>query len=272
MATAEPASIEGADISTPEDTPTSHFLSLPPELRNRIYEYVMTVGTVYVKLQRNGKKLRGFVITTDGEDLSTNEERCRVIRNVFDSEEDNVVYQESAQMFYVCNRFEVQVHFPGTKWERGVILRGLFAIGAEPDPRLFASGLQELVDTIGSTNANVLTDVIFSMGQVDNLDLDQNLDEIVVTFQKSCDFLRPFDVAWPSWRFELGMSLLHARADWEEKEAAYIMQEVCLDMGDFRQATVSAMARLNDRASSEDCVHTETSIFFKFLGELQNMA
>ncbi|KAK3626880.1 hypothetical protein LTR22_022997 [Elasticomyces elasticus] len=272
MATTERGSIGVADISTPEDMPTSHFLSLPPELRNRIYEYVMTVGTVYVKLQRNGKKLRGFVITTDGEDLSANEERCRVIRNVFDSEEDDVVYQESAQLFYVCNRFEVQVHFPGTKWESGVILRGLFAIGAEPDPRLFASGLQELVDTIGSTNANLLTDVVFSMGQVDNLDLDQNLDEIMVTFQKSCDFLRPFDVAWPSWRFKLGMSLLHARADWEEKEAAYIMQEVCLDMGDFRQATVSAMARLNDRASSEHCVHTETSVFSNFLGELQNMA
>ncbi|KAK5713793.1 hypothetical protein LTR17_017477 [Elasticomyces elasticus] len=220
MVTTERASIAGADISTPEDTPTSHFLSLPPELRNRIYEYVMTVGTVYVKLQRNGKKLRGFVISTDGEHLSANEERCRVMRNVFDSEEDDV----------------------------------------------------ELVDTIDSTNANVLTDVVFSMGQVDNLDLNQNLDEIMATFQKSCDFLRPFHAAWPSWRFKLGMSLLHARADWEENEAAYIMQEVCLDMGDLWQATVSAMARLDDRASFEDCVHTEASIFSNFLGKLQNMA
>ncbi|KAK4900102.1 hypothetical protein LTR27_002865 [Elasticomyces elasticus] len=277
MPTTERASIAGADISTPEDTPTSHFLSLPPELRNRIYEYVMTVGTVYVQHRKDANQLRGFAVSRGDENPSPREERSKVIRCVFDSEEHEVVetlpaggqslsllrtcrqvYQEAAQLFYVCNRFEVQVDLPGTGLEGGLIRHGLFAFNIDQDPKIYASGLQKFGDTIGSVNAKALTDVVFAMGQIDSLDLYESLIGVTAIVEQLVSLLRHAHATRLSWRL---------KGDHDAAE----LHEVLLSMEDFRGNATAAVARLNERITAQADLRGHVGDFIDFLELLRKV-
>ncbi|KAK5720720.1 hypothetical protein LTR15_006681 [Elasticomyces elasticus] len=269
MTTTERASIGGGDISTPEDTPTSHFLSLPPELRNRIYEYVMTVGTVYVGLQGDTNKLRGFLITKLIRDLSAVEERCKVTRSGYNKNAEGdeqaagseclallrsckQVNKEAAQLFYVCNTFEVQVHVPESHYEDdGLIYGSLFTSDHVSDLPILASALKEFVDIIGTANAAVLTNVVFTLGQVDCQDLQAEGSYVVATIKHLRSYLQPWHIARPSWHLRLEM------------------QEVLLDMDDFRPGASSAIAALNEIVASKDYQSTEFGYFSDLLHEIR---
>ncbi|KAK5745994.1 hypothetical protein LTR17_001124 [Elasticomyces elasticus] len=263
MTTTERASIGGADISTLKDTHDSHFLSLPPELRNRIYE--------------------------GDEDPSPNEERSKVIRSGFNLNEDGdeqsaggnslpllrtctQIKKEAAQLFYVCNAFEIQGHLPESSLEDGLVHCGVFATHRQREIQLAISALQEFVDTIGMANARVLTDVVFTIGQVDAVDLDGDfkLDHAIAIIKMFRDLVQPFHAAQPSWRLRLRITLVVTGDEWKGDNEA--LEEVCLDMDDFRRGAVSATTALHDRAARDEDLSPDISNFYSFLGKLRMMA
>ncbi|KAK3644778.1 hypothetical protein LTR56_009443 [Elasticomyces elasticus] len=286
MAMTERGSIGGADISIPEHTPTSHFLSLPPELRNRIYKYVMTVGTVYVQLRYDAKQLRGFVISTGDEDLSSNEKRLKVIRSAYELNDEGdeqpaghalsllrtckQANKEAAQLFYVCNTFEVQGHLPKSRMEDGLVHRGLFEYRFEADLQLFVSALWEFVETIGTANAKVLSDVVFSVGQIDEYDLDDDQVDTAAILDGVRGVLRPFHAAWPLWRLRLGMTLL-LMSGGEGASNAVRMQEVCLDMNDFSRGAALGIAALTEKATLLAHLQPGIEVLSTFLGKVQKL-
>ncbi|KAK5696530.1 hypothetical protein LTR97_007833 [Elasticomyces elasticus] len=286
MTTTERASIGGGDISTPEDTPTSHFLSLPPELRNRIYEYALTAGTVYVQLRPDTGKLRGFVINERDGYISPVKQRSKVIQSAYDLNDDGdeqpagqslallrtckQANKEAAQLFYVCNTFEVQGHLPESRMEDGLVHRGLFEYRVEADLQLFVSALWEFVETIGTANAKVLSDVVFSVGQIDEYDLDDDQVDTAAILDGARGVLRPFHAAWPLWRLRLGMTLL-LMSGGEGASNAVRMQEVCLDMNDFSRGAALGIAALTEKATLLAHLQPGIEVLSTFLGKVQKL-
>ncbi|KAK5675122.1 hypothetical protein LTS10_012196 [Elasticomyces elasticus] len=283
--TTDPSSIN-ANVS---DSP---LLSLPPEMRNRIYEYVMTVGTVYVQLGRETRKIRGFVINEDDATLSHVEKRLKVTQSPYAKERDSAdqpaggqslsllrsckqVYQEAAQLFLACNSFEIQAFDQQSELVDDLLHPGLFQGAAAVES--IAAALPKFVDTIGDANAKVLTDVTLHLGQVDEVDVDNEFLGVGIgrtfdTVKPLLDHLRHFRISTPSWHLSLGAAF---RLDSRYAEDGVDFHEWVIDPDAAFAGLTAAIATISDRAQKalEMRFHLPDQIerYAHFLREMQKV-
>ncbi|KAK5745998.1 hypothetical protein LTR17_001128 [Elasticomyces elasticus] len=83
---------------------SSLLLSLPAELRNRIYEYTLSLGVVVVSPGRTARSDLYAVAFDSKGSLCRN--RLALLRT------NKQIYNETANLFYFCNHFKVQCYLP----------------------------------------------------------------------------------------------------------------------------------------------------------------
>ncbi|KAK4900098.1 hypothetical protein LTR27_002861 [Elasticomyces elasticus] len=147
----------------------SRLLNLPPELRNRIYEYTLSLGVVEVF--RGRKEDTSLHASARG--LSRQHRRnCLALLRA-----NKQIYNEAANLFYFCNHFEVQPWLPGAA-----------ALGIadnndldddnvldleERAPRCTMSALYKLLQRIGATGGGAPIHITFALGDVFGIDIEE---------------------------------------------------------------------------------------------------
>ncbi|KAK3632818.1 hypothetical protein LTR56_016141 [Elasticomyces elasticus] len=227
--------------STPGNVSASPFLSLPPEMRNRIYEFVMTVGTIYVQLGREAGTVRTFIINEDSGVLSQHDRRLQLIKCPFAMKKDSA--QEAAKIFIVCNSFEVQAFDSGSYLEDGLVYPGLFLSGVKATS--IVAAIPRFIAKIGIPDAKLLTDVTLHLGQLDYTDARNGDPLAIVTIKQVLDQLRSFQTSNPSWHLRMGMAL---RIDLSEKGEIVEFEELVLDVRAPLSGVKAASEAINDRA------------------------
>ncbi|KAK3644780.1 hypothetical protein LTR56_009445 [Elasticomyces elasticus] len=261
----------------------SRLMDLPAELRNTIWEYVMSVDTVYVQLDRKNEQLRAFILNHDPSE-SADDRSLKLVRSTVGVRDDaerpagheclsllrccKKIYEEAKQLFYVLNSFEVQA-FNATSHlnEQQMLVPGIFVNDAEDTP-MIASAMVELINTIGDRNAGVMTNVTFHVGQIDEDDFEHGANALVA-MRHIVDCLRPIYTSRPSWRFAVGMTLLVA--PYREHSSEAERMEVVLNPQDIRQSTEAAVAAVVNRDSRGDLDDGLQADFIKFLDGLQDL-
>ncbi|TKA50287.1 hypothetical protein B0A55_13611 [Friedmanniomyces simplex] len=236
------------DLSHPHDTEAdnssdaggmmdeSPFMSLPPELRNHIYTYVLSTGTICVHMNRNAKYLHTLTIHGDSVERPAGGECLALLRTC------KQVSKEAAQLFYVCNKFEIAAFDPhSTVNEDGLLDPGLFV--AEVQTRTIMTTLREFLKAIGTGNAKALTDVTFAIGQVDVYDLENRVATDVI--MRMLDSLGLIYAGSPWWHLKASMALL---INTGLRGHRTMTQHVVLDVADPRSGTASAIAALEEEA------------------------
>ncbi|KAK3626876.1 hypothetical protein LTR56_012722 [Elasticomyces elasticus] len=130
----------------------SRLLNLPPELRNRIYEYTLSHGVVVVCRKRANNALSGLAVGID----ASHRRNCLALLRT-----NKQIYNESASLFYFCNHFEVQA------WR--YTCDGDNPLDVEDEhPRSTMSALHELLQKIGVTGGNAPIHITFALGSMVN--------------------------------------------------------------------------------------------------------
>ncbi|KAK5720722.1 hypothetical protein LTR15_006683 [Elasticomyces elasticus] len=273
---------------TQNDAGTSRLMDLPAELRNTIWEYVMSVDTVYVQLDRKNEQLRAFILNNDPNE-SAEDRSLKLVRSTVGVRDDaerpagheclpllrccKIIYEEAKQLFYVLNSFEVQA-FNATSQlnHQEMLVPGIFVDDAEATPKI-ASTMVELVRTIGNRNAEVMKNVDFHFGQVDGDDLGGEGGEYpLAIMQQILGCLRTIHTSKPSWCFSVGITLLVVPYHGEDCKAERM--EVALDPQDFRQSKKSAIAALVARHGRDDLDDDDDRLeadFIKFIDGLEDL-
>ncbi|KAK4954247.1 hypothetical protein LTR10_007677 [Elasticomyces elasticus] len=274
---------------THNDAGTSSLMDLPAELRNTIWEYVMSVDTVYVQLDRKNEQLRAFILNNDPYE-SAEDRSLKLVRSTVGVRDDaerpagheclsllrccKKIYEEANQLFYVLNSFEVQAFNPKSRLDDNQkLLPGIFVDDTEVMP-MIASAMVELINSIGVRNAEVMTNVTFHVGQIDEDDfMDEHGEEhgeyALVVMRHVVDCLRPIYTSKPSWRFAVGMTLLVA--PYREHSSEAERMEVVLNSQDIRQSTEAVVAAVVNRDSRGDLDDGLQADFIKFLDGLQDL-
>ncbi|KAK3626877.1 hypothetical protein LTR56_012721 [Elasticomyces elasticus] len=282
--------VRGQEAQVPRETATdpvetagdiSRLMSLPAELRNRIWEYVMSVGTVYVHIDRKNERLRAFIFNNDPSE-SAEDRSLKLVRRAVGKRPDaserpagheclsllrscKQIYEEAKQLFYVLNSFEVQAFNPYSVLDQNqMLMPGIFVDRPEVTGEV-ASAMVELMRAIGDCNAGVMTNVSFHFGQIDGDDLGDESAEAVVLQILNC--LRPLYTSKPSWCFSVGMTLLVASSEHGHSKAERM--ELALNPQDIRQSKEAAIAAVVNRDSRGDLDEGLQTEFIWFLDRLQ---
>ncbi|KAK4900100.1 hypothetical protein LTR27_002863 [Elasticomyces elasticus] len=238
---------------THNDAGTSRLMDLPAELRNTIWEYVMSVGTVYVQLQGKKKQLRAFVLQkVPGE--SAEDRSLKLVKSTTGLHSDSErpagqqclallrsckqINDEAKQLFYVCNRFEIQAFYSERRFaDDGRLYPGMFR--PKGNAENIVSTMEEFTNAIGHENTGVLEHVKFHFGQIDEDDISE---QIFKMFQQVLDRLRPLYASRPWWCFAVGLTLLINGRDEDSYEL--VRQEVVFDPRDVLRGKEAAIALL----------------------------
>ncbi|KAK5683928.1 hypothetical protein LTS10_003791 [Elasticomyces elasticus] len=244
---------------TPKVAGTSRLMDLPAELRNRIWECVMSVGTVYVQLQGEEEQLRAFVLQeSPGE--SAQDRSLKLVKSTTGLHSDSErpagqqclallrsckqINGEAKQLFYVCNRFEIQAFYLERRFEDdGRLYPGMFF--PKDNAENIVSTMEEFTNAIGHENTGVLEYVRFHLGQVDEDDISERIFRFI---QQVLNHLRPFYASRPSWCFTVGMTLLMFGRSEEGYEL--VRQEVVWDPRDVlrgKEADIAALKQIGQR-------------------------
>ncbi|KAK3620421.1 hypothetical protein LTR56_017841 [Elasticomyces elasticus] len=257
-----PVDLTTDSSSTHGNASASPFLSLPPEMRNRIYEYAMTVGTIYVQLGRETGTIRGFTINEHSGVLSQHDRRLKLVKSPFAMHKDSAlqpaggsclsllrtckqVNKEAAKMFIVCNSFEVQAFDTDSSLaENGMVCPGLFI--ATVKPTSIVAAIPRFLTTIGILDAKLLTEVTLHLGQLDDTDADNGDPHALVNLKQFLDQLRNFQTSNPSWRLKMGVAL---RIDLSEIAQEVVeFEEMVLDVRAPLSGVKATSEAINDRA------------------------
>ncbi|KAK4894054.1 hypothetical protein LTR27_007638 [Elasticomyces elasticus] len=274
--------------STHGDVSDSPFLNLPPEMRNRIYEYVMTVSTVYVQLGRKTGTIRGFIIDEHSGVLSQHGRRLKLVKSPFAMHNDSAlqpaggrclsllrtckqVNKEAAKMFIVCNSFEVQALDYLSVLEEGIVCPGLF-LGAVEATSIVAA-IPRFIATIGISDAKLLTEVTLHLGQLDDADAENGDEQVLVNLKQFLDQLRNFQTSNPSWHLKMGVAL---RIDLSESDQEVVeFQEMVLDVSMPLSGVKAASRAINDRGRPlvpRPSVANQLDAYSSFLRKFQEAA
>ncbi|KAK5722410.1 hypothetical protein LTR15_005640 [Elasticomyces elasticus] len=265
----------------------SPFLSLPPEMRNRIYEYVMTVGTIYVRLQRKTGTIRAFVINDYDAMLSQHDRRHKVIKGSFSDDHDSAqqpagggclallrtckqVNKEAAKLFIVCNSFEVQAFDSISDLDDVLVNPGLYRGYVEV--KSIVAAVPQFIATIGNSDAELLKSVVLHLGQFDTRDAFDREPQAIDTIKEILDHLRCFQTFNPCWHLKLGMAL---RIDLSEKAKIIEFEELVLDVRAPFSGVKAASEAVNDRARPlvpKSYVADQLDDYGSFLGKFQEAA
>ncbi|KAK5713795.1 hypothetical protein LTR17_017479 [Elasticomyces elasticus] len=263
-------------------------MNLPPELRNRIWEYVMSVGTVYVQIDRKNEQLRAFIFNSDPIE-SAQDRSLMLVQSAIGFQIDGErpagheclpllrcckqIYEEAKQLFYVLNSFEVQAFDPESELNYNqMLVRGIFTNNPEVTP-IIASAMEKLMSTIGDRNAGVMTNVSFHLGQIDGRDITgghgEDGENTLVVIRRILDCLRPIYTSKPSWCFSVGMTLLVAQ--YHDEDSKVERMEVVFNPQQFRQSKEVAVAAVVNRDSRGDLDEGLQADFIAFFDELQDL-
>ncbi|KAK3626878.1 hypothetical protein LTR56_012720 [Elasticomyces elasticus] len=239
---------------------TSRLMDLPAELRNTIWEYVMSVGTVHVQLQGQKRQLRAFVLQKIPRE-SAEDRSLKLVKSTTGLHSDSErpagqqclallrsckqINGEAKQLFYVSNRFEIQAFYAERRFEEndGRLYPGMFF--PEDTAENIVSTMEEFTNAIGHENTGVIEHVRFHFGQIDEDDISERIFKII---QQVLDLLRPLYTSRPSWCFAVGMTLLIYGRDGEGYED--IRQEVVFDPRDVlrgKEAAIAALKQIGQR-------------------------
>ncbi|KAK5694005.1 hypothetical protein LTR97_009623 [Elasticomyces elasticus] len=273
------------DPSTHAYVSDSPLLSLPPEMRNRIYEYVMTVGTVYVQLEREAVDINVFVIDEDSAVLSQHDRRLKVVKSPFARNQDSAqqpagryclpllrtckqVNREAAKMFIVCNSFELQAFDTDSSLaNNGLIYPGVF-LGDHKATDIVAA-MPRFIATIGTSDAKLLADVTLHLGQFDDCDAIDGAPRALVTIKQILDQLRSFQAFNPSCHLKMAAAL---RMDIGE---IIEFQEMVLDVKAPTPGVKVAAEGIQDRVRSLQPNYysvEQLTLYGNFLCKLQEAA
>ncbi|KAK4959392.1 hypothetical protein LTR10_004196 [Elasticomyces elasticus] len=272
------------------DVSDSPFLSLPPEMRNRIYEYVMTVDTVYVQLGRETRKLRGFVINEDDATLSQHDRRLKLVKSSFAMHMDSAlqpaggcclsllrtckqVNKEAAKMFILCNSFEVQSFDKVSHYlaDHGLLYPGIFLDMFET--KSIVAAIPQFVAAIGPSDAKLLTDVTLHLGQFDRSDALDGEPKALVTIKHILDHLRSFQILNPSWHLKMVVALRISVGEPDEEIIEF--QEVIIDVDAPIPGMNAAAESIQDRLQPlepKSYVTDQLDAYASFLRKLQEAA
>ncbi|KAK5696534.1 hypothetical protein LTR97_007837 [Elasticomyces elasticus] len=140
----------------------SRLLSLPPELRNRIYEYTLSLrAAVLVSGPDDRIVLRSSPLRLVG---SNPNNWLALLRT------NKQIHNEAATMFYFCNHFEVRAFVPepedeyydGDDYE---VPPGVLEL-EESAPRMTMAPLYKLVQKIGGVHGNAPIHITFVLGTI----------------------------------------------------------------------------------------------------------
>ncbi|KAK4899997.1 hypothetical protein LTR27_002760 [Elasticomyces elasticus] len=206
----------------------SRLLDLPPELRNRIYELVLTSrNRIVVRQHCKGSEIRGFTSLADGIETPAN---CHALLRTCKQ-----VNQEAAQMFWACNEFRVMAGDTES-------LTGWFY------PSFSLSPLHAFIDKVQQHGVKVLGNVTFSLGRisVDVVDYAPGRGLVLDAFRQ----LRAWEIGRPiEVQVKVDMDLVIS-LDYSFEEVDTISQKVSLD-GLANSATTlqAAIAELGRQAN-----------------------
>ncbi|KAK3644782.1 hypothetical protein LTR56_009447 [Elasticomyces elasticus] len=130
-------------------TESSRLLSLPPELRNRIYEYTLSFEIVLIS-QRRHPDSTAHAFTNLLALLKVNRQ----------------IYHEATNMFYFCNQFIIEAHVPMKPINDPTPGRPDVFLCEGPNPRSTMSALYEFLGRIGGTQGRGTVDIVFSLGEL----------------------------------------------------------------------------------------------------------
>ncbi|KAK5696533.1 hypothetical protein LTR97_007836 [Elasticomyces elasticus] len=212
---------------------TSLLMELPPELRNRIWEYTLSEGTIYVKLRSENEELSAYVVNDSG-NTHANNEKADLLRSAYGLDEDGAelpIYQEAAGLFYITNRFELQAFDPETCLaSNGLMDPGLFSCDGQ-NAAYFLLTMKYFRGAIGLANAGRITSVTFNVGQVDALDLESE-NEAPIIMQEVLKSLQDVHTAHPSWKLTLSMTFFIRYNDIKDESNSGSLQKVDMSVAD----------------------------------------
>ncbi|KAK0934987.1 hypothetical protein LTR48_006608 [Friedmanniomyces endolithicus] len=243
----------------------SPFMSLPPELRNNIYEYMFSKRTIRVRFNHRGRRIGALV--TDGRSVEPPADGiCPALLRTCKQ-----VYEEAAQLFYARNRFEVAAYQPG------LVLGGRTRL--QPDREhiflvyMLGIALREFLKVIGVRNTKALTDVTFDIGQVDLRGRPSSFNLSVI--MELLESLRRVHTLNSRWHLKVSMSLV---LTWN-RDSGYNppiteSQEFVADVADPKIGIASVMAALEDKDARDDveCYlyeSDELQQYVRFFGQVQ---
>ncbi|KAK5745997.1 hypothetical protein LTR17_001127 [Elasticomyces elasticus] len=269
------------------DARTSRLMSLPAELRNRIWEYVMSVGTVYLRMYHDTSRLQAFVIK-DTAGQTSNGKFLVLLKstlgyNDVDSEYpagagcmplircSKQIHKETKQLFFVCNQFEIQAWAPYSTLSNGLLNCGLFGKHSL-DLGATCYALIEFMDLLAVAEAEAYTSVTFAIGQIDGVDVNDYRDNVICIVPKILDQMHLYSKAKPWRQFGVSMALRVLRVG--QQDGNFKMLDVKMDMGDSAPGLAAAIAALEDEcvngAEWEGCDSEQIRNHAAVLREIQH--
>ncbi|KAK3644781.1 hypothetical protein LTR56_009446 [Elasticomyces elasticus] len=245
-----------ATHTTENEVGTSRLMELPPELRNRIWEYTLSVGTVYVRVEIDSEKLRAYVVD-DSSKLSTDEQTI-MLQGPFGTDVGGAdvpagvhcltllktckqIHHEAGKLFYFCNHFEIKAFDPlsNVNPRSGLMLPGLFEFG-EQTPREILTGMRKFEGWIGAKNAQAITRLTFSLGQLDPYEID-------ITKHMLVGPLREIHLAHASWRLHMNVAFMMRDRDGDIR--CRPVQHVVMSVAEPATGLEAAVKKLEQRKS-----------------------
>ncbi|KAK5713796.1 hypothetical protein LTR17_017480 [Elasticomyces elasticus] len=186
---------------------SSRLLSLPPELRNRIYEYALRLGVVVVSRRRPENALSASVPGLSG----SQRWNCLALLRT-----NKQIYNEAANLFYFCNHFEVQAWFTDivdseSSDDDDDFLNSPYASEGnifdleKRCPRSTMAALYELLQKIGVTGGNAPIHITFDMGLIFGPGLEQH--SAIAVMQRMLEDLRTIQTTYDRVRLEASMNV-----------------------------------------------------------------
>ncbi|KAK5720724.1 hypothetical protein LTR15_006685 [Elasticomyces elasticus] len=192
----------------------SRLLSLPPELRNRIYEYTLSLGVIVVS--KGGNKhpaLRAMARVFSRRDRRN----CLALLRA-----NKQIYNEAAKLFYFCNHFEVLAWFPEVvdleiddddDYSHGssYASEGNIFDLEKRSPRSTMVALYELLQKIGVTSGNAPIHITFELGLIFGPGLEQH--SAIAVMQRMLEDLRTIKTTYARMRLDARMDVYIERGD-----------------------------------------------------------
>ncbi|KAK5713805.1 hypothetical protein LTR17_017489 [Elasticomyces elasticus] len=210
---------------------------------NYAWEYVLSVGTISVQMQRNTLCIQALV-KEDGVDRHLGKECLVLLRT------SKQIYKEAAKLFYVCNMFTIAAFDSvSSSGEEGLL-----------DPRLFMAhnhntdatmpALYEFVEEIGPTNSEAVDDIRFDIGQVVSFDVESDTSAYNV-LNSLFGALRAVHTSHPWWKLKATMELFISHgADYTRPcTTLYVKQRVVLSAADSSAGMTTALTELEAKVA-----------------------
>ncbi|KAK5720723.1 hypothetical protein LTR15_006684 [Elasticomyces elasticus] len=257
---------KAATVAVETASGDSRLMSLPAELRNRIWEYTLTVGTVYVRVEIDSEDLRAYVVD-DSSTLSTDDQTA-LLQGPFGSDVGGLdmpagvhcltllkickqIHHEAGKLFYVCNRFEIKAFDPLSNVEprSGLMQPGLFQYGGEPTSREILTDMRKFEGWIGAKNAQAMTGVTFSLGQVDPYEVESDFQALEIMKHLLVGPLHDTHLAHPHWMLQMSMVLLTRDSD--ESFSFSPVQHVTMSVAEPAVGLKATVKKLEHRISED---------------------